>query len=192
MHSLLTQPAHPGAHRHAQVSARLAVSQAQGVVSWSQGPAVSRAQGAVSWAQAPCRSALAVVSQAMPLAWLSCCKPVSRYSPMPQASFWPRYKFCIATRLLPTLLLHCHNTPECIAIHSTPVLKPFSHDTNYCIVTPYPSPASLPAACNTIFVLQHIFQQPLLPFGHDTKYCILTQPTSPYGHNTIQPSVTIH
>ena len=188
MHSLLAQPAHPGAPRRAHAwpcRRRKAPCRGRRARPCRRHKAPYRGSrrrvaarraarlAAVSWPSAArCRSAQAVVSQALSRAWLPCCEPVSRYSPMPQAPFWTRYKFCIATRLLPTLLLHCHNTPDCIATHSTPVLKPFSHDTNYCIVTPYPSPA-----CNTIFVLQYTITAPAVTIQFSFP--------KPSCHNTI-------
>ena len=76
----------------------------------------------------------------VPHAYMTVLWPMSRHSALSLASFWSRYKVCIATKSFPCFLLPCHDTVYCIVTRPANVrLSRYK----YCIVTLPPSMSSL-------------------------------------------------
>ena len=108
MHSLLTQPAHPGAHRRAQVCAHGRVV-GDTAVSWPWPPAMWQALMAVSQGVVPCRWRCPCA-----VSWLGWpCRDTAASSHAP---------FLITIQLMYCDTILCHSSPCC-------------HDTMTCITT---------------------------------------------------------
>ena len=112
-------------------------------------------------APAPCRGRRrrVVARCAAPLATVSWA--VSRYSPASSL----QYTICIATQFQPN--------------------QPPQSRYNFCIVTL----PSQPTTCNTIFVLQHTYNNPCNTIPVAIQFCIATQPSLFLQYNpAFQPS----
>ena len=138
MHSLLTQPAHPGAR------ARMVVSWAAAAVSWLWPPTVPQALNAVSWPSWPCRRRPTVP-----------CRGHSgrvAIQPMPHAPlFWSQYNLCIAIQTQPS----SHPSHNIIGVlqHTYPLANLHAYcNTNW---LQYSSQPTTHLSCNTIPLLQY-------------------------------------
>ena len=169
VHSPLAQPAHPGAHRRAQVRAHGRV-----VGYCGRGPQPCRsAQAALSW---PCAARANAVS------WP--CLAVSRHIACSLAPSWSRYSPCIVTQ---SLLLPCSHVTNCIVTRPASQVSPQSR-YNSLYRDSVSQPLSLPIAIQFsattrppyiaihLGVLQYSSSACLaLSLNHNTLQCIAIQ-----------------
>ena len=140
--------AHPGAHRHAQARARLAVSWPGLAVLWPRPPAVSQLQAAVSQhcARAPGRCA----ARAMPRAPALCRRRPSAVSWLPSGRVVAWQQAVSRHGCLPSHPAHCHNTPTVLRYNGLSHSSVLQYNST-CIVTSLLSP-STPSSHDTNFV----------------------------------------